>query len=253
LRIGEAWLGVEGTPALDGVELGLLALVAGMIGVAIADDHVRTEAERTRLAALEAVEAKSRFLATISHEIRTPMNGVLGMLEMVLQTRLDADQQDYVETARGLADALLTLINDILDFSKIEAGKLDLERVPFDLRPVEEDVASLLSARNQSSGLELVCYIPVALDKRVIGDPTRLRQVLNKLMGNAINQRVALSMLTRRPGWTGTPVAGCRVPSATSRRRKPKPRSLDNSMSEPGRHDSNQKASGISGAVQNRG
>jgi signal transduction histidine kinase len=174
LRIGEAWLGFEGTPALDGVELGLLALVAGMIGVAIADDHGRTEAERTRLAALEAVEAKSRFLATISHEIRTPMNGVLGMLEMVLQTRLDADQQDYVETARGLADALLTLINDILDFSKIEAGKLDLERVPFDLRPVEEDVASLLSARNQSSGLELVCYIPVALDKRVIGDPTRL-------------------------------------------------------------------------------
>ena len=184
--LGEAWLGVEGTPDLDGVELGLLSLVAGMIGVAIADDHARTEAERARLAALEAVEVKSRFLANMSHEIRTPMNGVLGMLEMVSQTRLDADQQDYVETARGSADALLTVINDILDFSKIEAGKLDLERVPFDLRPVAEDVASLLSARNQSSRLELVCYIPVALDTRVVGDPTRLRQVLNNLMGNAI-------------------------------------------------------------------
>ncbi len=184
--LGEAWLGVEGTPDLDGVELGLLSLVAGMIGVAIADDHARTEADRARLAALEAVEAKSRFLANMSHEIRTPMNGVLGMLEMVSQTRLDADQQDYVETARGSADALLTVINDILDFSKIEAGKLDLERIAFDLRPVAEDVASLLSARNQSSRLELACYIPVALDTRVIGDPTRLRQVLNNLLGNAI-------------------------------------------------------------------
>jgi CheY-like chemotaxis protein len=175
----------------------LLPLVAGMIGVAIADDHARTEAERARLAALEAVEAKSRFLVTMSHEIRAPMNGVLGMLKMVSQTRLDADRQDYVETARGSADALLTLINNILDSSKIEAGKLDLERVPFDLRPVADDVASLLSARNESSGLALVCYIPVALDTRVIGDHTRLRQVLNNLIGNAINQRVALSMLTR--------------------------------------------------------
>ncbi|QVL49628.1 MAG: response regulator [Thiocapsa sp.] len=184
--LGRAWLGVEETPDLDGVELGLLSLVAGMIGVAIADDHARTEAERSRLAALEAVEAKSRFLANMSHEIRTPMNGVLGMLEMLAQTRLDADQQDYVETARGSADALLTVINDILDFSKIEAGKLDPERVPFDLRPLAEDVASLLSSRNQSSRLELACYIPVDLDTRVVGDPTRLRQVLNNLMGNAI-------------------------------------------------------------------
>jgi two-component system sensor histidine kinase/response regulator len=184
--LGYAWLGVEGTPDLDGVESGLLSLVAGMIGVAIADDHARTEAERARLAALEAVEAKSRFLANMSHEIRTPMNGVLGMLEMLSQTRLDGDQQDYVETALGSADALLTVINDILDFSKIEAGKLDLERVPFDVRPLAEDVATLFSTRNQSNRLELACYIPVDLDTRVVGDPTRLRQVLNNLMGNAI-------------------------------------------------------------------
>jgi CheY-like chemotaxis protein/HPt (histidine-containing phosphotransfer) domain-containing protein len=114
------------------------------------------------------------------------MNGVLGMLEMLAQTRLDEDQQDYVETTRGSAEALLTVINDILDFSKIEAGKLDPERVPFDLRPLAEDVASLLSSRNQSSRLELACYIPVDMDTRVVGDPTRLRQVLNNLMGNAI-------------------------------------------------------------------
>jgi PAS domain S-box-containing protein len=185
-RLGCAWLGVEQTPDLDGVELGLLLLVAGMIGVAIADDQARTETERARLAALESVEAKSRFLANMSHEIRTPMNGVLGMLEMLSQTRLDGDQLGYVETALGSADALLTVINDILDFSKIEAGKLDLERVPFDVRPLAEDVATLFSSRNQSSRLELACYIPVDLDTRVVGDPTRLRQVLNNLMGNAI-------------------------------------------------------------------
>ena len=184
--VGGAWLGVVEEPELGSVEVGLLSLLAGMIGVAIADDRARTEAERARLAALEAVEAKSRFLANMSHEIRTPMNGVLGMLEMLSQTGLDNDQQDYVDTALGSADALLTVINDILDFSKIEAGKLDLERVPFDVRSLAEDVATLFSARNQSAQLELACYVPVDLETRVVGDPTRLRQVLNNLMGNAV-------------------------------------------------------------------
>jgi PAS domain S-box-containing protein len=184
--VGGAWLGVEQEPELDSVTTGLLALFAGMIGVAIADDRARNEAERARLAALEAVEAKSRFLANMSHEIRTPMNGVLGMLEMLSQTSLDSDQQDYVETALGSADALLTVINDILDFSKIEAGKLDIERIPFDLRPLAEDVATLFSSRNQSDRLEVACYVPVDVETRVIGDPNRLRQVLSNLMGNAI-------------------------------------------------------------------
>jgi PAS domain S-box-containing protein len=183
--LGCAWLGVDGTPDLDGAESGLLAFVAGMIGVAIADDQARTEAERARLAALEAVETRSRFLANMSHEIRTPMNGVLGMLEMLTQTRLDRDQQEYVETALGSAEALLRVINDILDFSKIEAGKLDLERVPFDVRSLTEEIATLFAARSSSDRLELACYIPVDLDTRVVGDPTRLRQVLNNLMGNA--------------------------------------------------------------------
>ena len=184
--VGGAWLGVRGEPDLGSPEVGLLSLLAGMIGVAIADDHARIEAERARLAALEAVEAKSRFLANMSHEIRTPMNGVLGMLEMLSQTRLDSDQQGFVETALSSADALLTVMNDILDFSKIEAGKLDLERVPFDVRSLAEDVATLFSARNPSSRVELACYVPVDLDTRVIGDPTRLRQILTNLMGNAV-------------------------------------------------------------------
>jgi signal transduction histidine kinase/CheY-like chemotaxis protein len=183
--LGHAWLEVDGAPDLDGAESGLLAFVAGMIGVAIADDQARTEAERARLAALEAVETRSRFLANMSHEIRTPMNGVLGMLEMLSQTRLDRDQQGYVETALGSAEALLRVINDILDFSKIEAGKLDLERVPFDVRPLTEEIATLFAARSPTNQLELACYIPVDLDTRVVGDPTRLRQVLNNLVGNA--------------------------------------------------------------------
>ena len=184
--IGGAWLGVGAEPELGEAERGLLSLVAGMIGVALADEHARREAERARLAALEAVEAKSRFLANMSHEIRTPMNGVLGMLEMLSQTGLDGEQQDYVETALGSAEALLTVINDILDFSKIEAGKLDLERIPFDVRPLAEDVTTLFSSRNQSGALELACYVPIDLDTRVVGDPTRLRQVLNNLVGNAV-------------------------------------------------------------------
>jgi PAS domain S-box-containing protein len=184
--VGGAWLGVEQEPDLDSVSTGLLALFAGMIGVAIGDDRARNEAERARLAALEAVEAKSRFLANMSHEIRTPMNGVLGMLEMLSQTSLDSEQEDYVETALGSADALLTVINDILDFSKIEAGKLDIERIPFDVRPVAEDIATLFSSRNQSDSLEVACYVPVDIETRVVGDPNRLRQVLSNLVGNAI-------------------------------------------------------------------
>ncbi|NEX18319.1 MAG: histidine kinase [Halochromatium sp.] len=184
--VGGAWLGVGREPNLESLEIGLLSLLAGMIGVAMADDHARIAAERARLAALEAVEAKSRFLANMSHEIRTPMNGVLGMLEMLSQTGLDRDQQEYVETALSSADALLRVINDILDFSKIEAGKLDLERVPFDVRSLAEDVATLFASRNPCSRVELACYIPVDLNTRVIGDPTRLRQILTNLMGNAV-------------------------------------------------------------------
>ena len=183
---GLLWLGTADIPELDSLQQDLLRLVAGMIGIAVADDRTRRESERARLAALAAVRAKARFLANMSHEIRTPMNGVLGMLEMLGQTDMTPEQRDYLDTAHGSADSLLTIINDILDYSKIEAGKLDLEHIPFDARSTAEDVATLFTARALSQSLELACFVPVDIDTRVVGDPTRLRQVLSNILGNAI-------------------------------------------------------------------
>ena len=133
-----------------------------------------------------ASQAKSQFVANMSHEIRTPMNGVLGMLEMLTQTDLSTIQRGYVEIARNSAEGLLTVINDILDFSKIEAGKLDLESIPFDVRLLAEDVAALFSASAQSRHIEIACFVEPSVCNRVIGDPTRLRQILTNILGNAV-------------------------------------------------------------------
>jgi PAS domain S-box-containing protein len=137
-------------------------------------------------AAKEATELKSRFLATMSHEIRTPMNGILGMIELLTSTPLDAEQLDYAEAVRHSAEALLTVINDILDISKIEAGKLMLERLPFDPRAVAEEVTGLLAPRAVTKGLRLRYDAKSPLPRVVRGDPGRLRQVLLNLIGNAV-------------------------------------------------------------------
>ena len=187
---GYAYLPLDAASGAAVQLFGSVVLLWTLVALTLAYEAMKSaylaQLRDARIAAEAASHAKSAFLANMSHEIRTPMNGVVGALDLLGHSALGAEDRGLVSTARSSAAALLSLLDDVLDVAKIEAGRMDVERVPFDLHALVRGACDLLRTVARAKGLTIEVDYPTSVPRGVVGDPTRVRQVLNNVLGNAV-------------------------------------------------------------------